>query len=144
VISALLPTVPTLDISQRRLTHDQVIRADRATDDLVYRGRVLARTGNEMRRAGDALLHEAHQIRRPLYIIHGTADELADWRASLALFGRAESEDKQLTLYRGLFHETLNEVGRDRILASLADWIEGQLDRLSTPPRLAAQTSPPP
>ena len=132
ILSSILPTLPTLDLSGRPVTHDEAIAASRESDALAYHGRVRARTGNEMRRAGLDLHRRSEDLRLPLYIFHGTEDYLTDWKGSLAVFSKSGSPNKTLTLYRGLYHETLNEVRRDRVLEALASWLDEQLAEINS------------
>src|SRR5690606_3558187 len=126
IASMILPALPTLDLSGRPVTHDRAIAASKEADSLSYHGRVRARTGTEMRRAGMDLYKRSNNLPLPLYILHGTEDYLTDWKASLAVFSRSESNDKAVTLYKGLYHETLNELTRDLVLDALADWLDDQ------------------
>ena len=124
VISRFFPKLPTLRIDGSPATHDPAMEAAREADPLFYEGRLLARTGNEMRLAGIELCRRAGEIKRPLLLFHGTEDHLADWRGSFTVYGSASSEDKTLTLYRGLFHETMNETNRDRVLGRVLHWLD--------------------
>ncbi len=127
-----MPSLPTLKITDRPVTHDAELLAQSERDPLAYRGRVLARTGNEMRLAGEAIQQHASRLRVPFYIFHGTADHLADWRGSMLLFGRASSEDKTVTLFSGLYHETMNELSRDRVLRGITCWLDEHIASGST------------
>ena len=63
-------------------------------------------------------------IRLPLLILHGTADRVAEVAASQDLDRRAESSDKTLRLYPGLYHEVLNEPEREQVLADVLAWLD--------------------
>lgn len=134
VISRWLPILPTLDISRRPLTHDPEMAARKAADPLMYEGRVLARTGNEMRLAGEWIRARADALHLPLYLFHGTSDHLADWKGSMDVYAGARSRDKTLTLYRGLYHETMNEIRREEILSATAEWLKEHAHPDENPP----------
>ncbi len=130
LVSLLLPRLPTLKITDRPVTHDLEMQQRGERDPLAYRGRVLARTGNEMRLAGEELQRHADELDIPFYIFHGTEDHLADWRGSLLLFGKSRSRIKSVTLFNGLYHETMNELNRDRVLQLVTGFIEEQVERI--------------
>lgn len=59
----------------------------------------------------------------PLYLMHGDADPLTDFAASRALFPQAASTDKTFVALPGLRHETLHEIGRERVRSALVGWL---------------------
>jgi alpha-beta hydrolase superfamily lysophospholipase len=63
------------------------------------------------------------RITMPLYLMHGEADPLTSFEASRALFPNAASADKTFVALPGMRHETLHEVGRERVLADLTGWL---------------------
>jgi lysophospholipase len=56
--------------------------------------------------------------------MHGTDDLLVPYQGSEILFARASSADKTLKLYKGLYHEILNEPERLEVLANLTAWLD--------------------
>jgi len=65
-------------------------------------------------RAGDRLEREFDRITLPVLILHGIAD-------------KASSTDKQLILYEDYFHDLLNDLGRERVMADIINWIDGRI-----------------
>jgi alpha-beta hydrolase superfamily lysophospholipase len=63
----------------------------------------------------------------PLYLYHGTADQITDPNGSRALYERAPTDDKTLTLYEGFYHETHNEPERERVLDDLTAWLDAHV-----------------
>lgn len=124
VLSLLVPKLPTLDISKIQMTHDPAHEAKKSRDSYGYRGRVRARTGYEMRQAGKEILRHAANLRHPLLLLHGTADPLTDWRGTCTVFGSAASDDKSIVLYNGMYHETMNEVGKRHVLDGINAWLQ--------------------
>jgi alpha-beta hydrolase superfamily lysophospholipase len=66
-------------------------------------------------------------MRVPLLMLHGTADRLTSPTATRAFYEAVASADKQLLLYEGGHHELFNDIGRERVLDDVSDWIEGRL-----------------
>jgi alpha-beta hydrolase superfamily lysophospholipase len=46
---------------------------------------------------------------------------------------RASSEDKQLELYEGLYHEILNEPERDQVMDDITSWIQARAGAVASP-----------
>ncbi len=86
-------------------------------------------------RAGDRMAREFGTITLPVLIMHGTADKATRPDGSQEFFDHAGSADKQLILYEGYYHDLLNDLGRERVMADVVGWIE---ERLSTGPELEA------
>lgn len=63
------------------------------------------------------------RLTMPLYLMHGEADPLTAFDASRALFPSAPSTDKTFVPLPGLRHETLHEIGRDKVRADLVAWL---------------------
>ena len=97
---------------------------DYESDPLVHHGGIPARTGAELNRAMERIRHRMEALEVPLLIMHGTRDLLADPEGSRQLYERAESGDKDLRLYEGLYHEILNEPEKGQVLADMIDWLD--------------------
>lgn len=68
-----------------------------------------------------ALAHAA-EMKKPLYIFHGTADRLTSHDASLQ-FSQLADGDVSWRSWDGLFHECHNEPEKAQVIASIIDWI---------------------
>lgn len=94
-------------------------------DPLVHRV-ATARWYTETLAAQAAALDDAHRISLPILIIQGEEDRLADVAATRRFAAACGSPDLTLKLYAGLYHETLNELGKTRVWQELSDWLEGR------------------
>ena len=81
-------------------------------------------------RANERLRREFPRITLPLFILHGTADKATLPAGSQFFFDTAGSKDRTLKLYDGHFHDLLNDVGKDAVLADIRGWIDARI----TPP----------
>jgi alpha-beta hydrolase superfamily lysophospholipase len=70
------------------------------------------------------LMSRGHDIKGPLLMLLGSQDPVIDPNTSRAFFEQVGSEDKTLLIYPGMLHEPLNEVGREQVIADVAQWIE--------------------
>jgi alpha-beta hydrolase superfamily lysophospholipase len=127
LIGRLAPALPTLHLERDAVSRDPDVVAAARDDPLCYTGRIRARTGAEMLRATRRLRAEAHRLERPFLLFHGTADRVTDPDGSRALYARAGSTDKTLTLYDGFYHETFNDPGGARVLADVTDWFDDRV-----------------
>ena len=66
-------------------------------------------------------------ITLPLLIVHGTADKVTKPSGSKHFFERSASSDKTLKLYEGHYHDLLNDVGKDQVLADIQGWIDAHV-----------------
>ena len=58
-----------------------------------------------------------------MLILHGTADKAAKPQGSQRFYDSTGSADKTLKLYDGHFHDLLNDVGKEQVMADISEWI---------------------
>lgn len=127
VLGWLMPWLPTVRSPQGLISRDPQVVAEAEADPFNYHGRVLARTGAEMMRAGQRIRNQMEALDAPVLILHGTADQLTSPKASQQLYEHASSDDKTITLYDGLYHETFNEPEKEEVLSDVVTWIEARI-----------------
>lgn len=59
----------------------------------------------------------------PVLMLHGEKDALVDVEDTYQFFKRVPSEDKQMKIYGGLFHEIFNEYCKDEVVSDAVKWI---------------------
>jgi alpha-beta hydrolase superfamily lysophospholipase len=128
LLGRLLPTVPTVRSPDDAISRDPAVIEDAHADPLNYHGRIPARTGAELLRAGAAVRGRLRALRAPFLVLHGTADVLASPKWSRRLYDRAAAADKTIRLYEGFYHETFREPEGDRVLADLSAWVRSRLE----------------
>lgn len=127
VVSAILPTVPTITLDSSAVSRDPAVVSRYDQDPLNYRGPIPARTGAELIKTQKQILRNASKLVMPVLIMHGTADRLADPNGSRILFEKASSTDKTLKLYEGFYHEILNDPEKQQVMDDMLAWIESHL-----------------
>jgi lysophospholipase len=112
------------NLNLHNISHDQQVIDDYRADPLTH-GKASVKLGHELFRMHHTAYKSAPLIRLPLYIFHGTEDHLTSPRGSCRFFDCVSSPDKEIRLYEGLFHETINEIPieKARVLRDLTDWI---------------------
>ena len=78
-------------------------------------------------RAGERFEREFGRITLPVLILHGTADKATRPEGSQQFFDQAGSTDKTLKLYDGYYHDLLNDLGREAVMADILGWIDARL-----------------
>lgn len=119
----LLPRLRLVRMGGGMVSRDPAVVADFRRDPLVFHDRFPLRTGAEIIRAGRQIETRLEEFRLPLLILHGTGDVVTDPEGSRELFARAESPDKTLKLYEGLYHDLLHEPEREQVIAELVAWL---------------------
>lgn len=111
------------EIDAEALTHDPDKVREYWDDPLVFHT-VNPHWFLETRKAQHEVHRRAGEIGLPTLFLLGDADSIADPERGREVFARLGSEDKQLHVYPGFFHELFNESGRDRVFADLETWLE--------------------
>lgn len=76
-----------------------------------------------LQRGAAAARHASGNIRLPLLLMHGEADKVTSAASSRAFFDALPSADKQFKPWPEMRHETHNEIGREDVIATVANWI---------------------
>lgn len=69
----------------------------------------------------------AEDFSYPILMLHGEKDGLVSPEDTQLFFKKAASEDRQMKLYGGLFHEIFNEYCRDEVIGDVVSWITYRL-----------------
>lgn len=65
----------------------------------------------------------------PLLMLQGTADNLVIPAATQEFFERIPTADKTFLLYDGYFHELHNDIGKEKPLDDIVEWLNGKMKR---------------
>jgi alpha-beta hydrolase superfamily lysophospholipase len=133
VLGRITPGLGVYSVDASAVSRDPEVVRDYETDSLVHHEKLPARTVAELTRAVESFPSEVGRLRLPLLVMHGTADRLAPVAGSKMIAERAGSEEIELRLYDGLYHEILNEPEQDQILAEIVAWLDERVDRVVAP-----------
>lgn len=120
VLSKHVPRLRITRVDLSRLSHEPTVERAYRNDPLCDTKGLRARTAYELLLATEQV--DASQFHAPTYIFHGSADTTTDPKASRE-FAASVPGDVTLTIYDGLYHETLNETERERVIEGLVAWI---------------------
>ena len=130
-ISHIAPRLPVLKLRNEDFSRDP--RAvDALNDDPLTAGEVQpAITVAALVRADERLRDEFPTVKLPLLVMHGTDDKATVCHGSQFFYDTAGSTDKTLKLYEGHYHDLLNDVGKEQVMADVLNWIEARLPVVS-------------
>jgi acylglycerol lipase len=126
-LSHVAPRLPVLKLKNEDFSRDP--RAVAAlNDDPLTAGEVQpAMTVAALVRADERLREAFPQIKLPLLIMHGTGDKATVCQGSEFFYKTAGSQDKTLKLYEGHYHDLLNDIGKEQVVADITGWIDKRL-----------------
>lgn len=109
------------------LSHDKRVIEEYQQDPNVSRD-ITLRCGLEILKNTELVMALAGRIHLPILLMHGGSDKICDPEATKKFYMRVPVYNKQLKIYPGLYHELLNEEGRNQVFADMETWFENQLD----------------
>jgi acylglycerol lipase len=131
-LSHLAPHAHVFKLKNEHFSRDpEVVKAMNA-DPLIENETQPLQTLAEFVRADDRLRREFPLLKLPVFILHGTADKVTKFEGSQFFYDTVGSVDKTLGLYEGHFHDLLNDVGKERVLRDIQDWLDARIPALAT------------
>jgi acylglycerol lipase len=112
-----------LHLKQQDFSRDPQAVQAMNDDPLIAHETQPTKTLAEMVRADERLKRAFSLITLPVLILHGTADKAARPSGSQLFYDTAGSADKTLRLYDGAFHDLLNHVGKEAVIADIKGWM---------------------
>jgi alpha-beta hydrolase superfamily lysophospholipase len=124
ILSRIWPTFSTsTGLDATAISRDPAV-VDAYQDDPLVHDKATARFGTEAAAAIEWTLDHAADLEPPLLIIHGTGDRIIPHQASQAFFEHVPGPDKERHELKGYYHEVHNDVGWERAVTIVEDWIE--------------------
>ena len=126
-LAHVAPHAHVLKLKNEDFSRDPVAVAAMNNDPLIADEVQPTQTVAEMVRADDRLKKEFPLITLPLLILHGTLDKATRPSGSQFFYDTAGSTDKTLKFYEGHFHDLLNDIGKEAVMADIQQWIVKRL-----------------
>jgi alpha-beta hydrolase superfamily lysophospholipase len=124
--SRFMPTFTTgTGLDPNLLSHDKEVVKKYVEDPLVHKV-ATARWFTEYRGAQEETMRLAGEFTLPCLIIQGGADGIIDPTVATELYKRIRGPDKTLKVYDGFYHESLNEIGKESVLADIDNWLSAR------------------
>ncbi len=122
-LGRIAPRLPVLKLKNRDFSRDpdavRVLEADPLIKNEVQPSRTVA----ALLAATDRMRQEFASLTLPVLIMHGTADKATMPAGSQFFYDLAGSKDKTLRLYKGHFHDLLNDFGKQDVMNEIVAWI---------------------
>jgi alpha-beta hydrolase superfamily lysophospholipase len=122
-LSAVAPNLPVFRLKNADFTRDPQALAALNADPSIANEAQPAGTVAALARAADRLKLEFPRITLPLFILHGTMDKATVPAGSQFFYETAGSSDKTIKLYEGHYHDLLNDLGKEGVMADVKAWI---------------------
>jgi acylglycerol lipase len=122
-ISHIAPHAHVLNLKDELFSRDPAFVERMKNDPLIPKIGYPSQTVAELVRADERLKKDFPLITLPVLILHGTEDHATKPHGSQRFFDNAGSKDKTLKLYDGHFHDLLNDIEKERVMADIVEWI---------------------
>jgi len=136
-ISHLTPHLHVYTLKNEIFSRDPEAVARMNNDPLIEKESQPAETSAEVLKAADRLTANFPKFTVPVLILHGTADKATRPAGSQRFYDMTGSKDKTLKLYEGHFHDLLNDVDKELVMADIQAWIDRQLSPQTAKPTAA-------
>jgi alpha-beta hydrolase superfamily lysophospholipase len=127
LVAKLFPKAQMLALDASAVSRDPEVVAKYMADPLVSKDKLSARFLVGMTEAMQECKDKAENISIPLKIMHGSADVMTAPSGSQLLHDSVSSNDKQITMYDGLFHEIFNEPEAESIFTEMVSWMDARV-----------------
>lgn len=131
-LSHLAPHAHVLSLKNEDFSRDRAIVHVMNHDPLIAGESQPAETLAALVRADQRLKERFREFRLPLLILHGAADKAAKPSGSRHFWEAAGSADKTLKIYDESFHDPLNDLDREQVLADILSWLDAHADAPSS------------
>ena len=116
----------TTKVNPEHTTRSTEILAKRASDPLIHR-QITARWFFQMKTALKHTCRDADQLKMPVFILQGTADQIVDPLAVEPWLENVASSDKSCRMFPEHYHELHNEPSRYDILQIISEWLDARV-----------------
>jgi alpha-beta hydrolase superfamily lysophospholipase len=128
-LSHLAPHAHVLKLKNEDFSRDPKVVQSMNNDPLIANEVQPTQTVAAMIRGDERLKTEFPLIKLPVFILHGTADKATKPGGSQFFYDSAGSSDKTLKFYDGHYHDLLNDIGKEEVLADITGWIHAHLTK---------------
>ncbi len=126
-LSHIAPHAHVLKLNNEDFSRDPKVVESMNNDPLIAHEVQPTQTVAEMVRADERLKQDFPLITIPVLILHGTLDKATKPSGRQRFYDMAGSTDKTLKLYEGHFHDRLNDIDKEVVLADIQRWIDERI-----------------
>lgn len=126
-LSYLIPHTPVLKLDNTSFSRDPKVVEALQNDPLIANETQPTQTVATLVRADERLKTGFATITLPIFILHGTEDRVTKPSGSQHFYEQAGSTDKRLKLYEGHYHDLLNDIDKEQVLADIQAWMDTRI-----------------
>ncbi|MEO7049035.1 MAG: lysophospholipase, partial [Ferruginibacter sp.] len=116
-LSHLAPHFHAVKLKNEDFSRDAAAVEIMNNDPLIADEKQPTKTMEQLVLADERLKKEIPLITLPVLILHGTKDNAAKYSGSQFFYDNAGSPDKTLKLYEGHYHDLLNDIDKEKVMA---------------------------
>lgn len=125
--SYLIPHLPVYSLKNEIFSRDPNVIAQMNNDPLIANEKQPAETASEVLKAAARLGENMPNFNVPVFIIHGTEDKATRPEGSQYFYDNVGSADKTLKLYEGGYHDLLNDIDKELVMADILAWVNERI-----------------
>ncbi len=126
-LSYITPHTHVFSLKNEDFSRDPEVVESMNNDPLIKGESQPAQTAKVLLNADARLREEFPLINLPVLILHGTEDKATKPSGSQHFYEQASSTDKTIKLYEGHYHDLLNDVGKEIVMADITEWISARI-----------------
>ena len=126
-VSHLTPHLHVFSLNNADFSRDLKAVEAMNNDPLIAKESQPAETASEMLKAAARLKENMPSFTASVLIIHGTADKATRPAGSQYFYDTAGSTGKTLKLYEGHYHDLLNDLDKEVVMADILSWVNARL-----------------
>lgn len=126
-ISHLVPHAHVVKLKTEDFSRNASVVEAMFNDPLIAHEVQPTKTMQQLVLAVERLKAEMSTITLPLLIMHGSEDKVTRPSGSQYFYDHAGSKDKTLKLYEGHYHDLLNDVDKEIVMADILQWLNGRV-----------------
>ena len=123
IMASLAPTFTlSNELDVNALSRDVAI-VKAYQDDVLVHDQISAKLTMVLLDSGQYALDHAAEWKLPLLLMHGTEDNISSCKASQEFASKGNGH-VTLKLWDGYFHEVHNDLGKEKVLSAMIDWLD--------------------
>ena len=126
-VSYIAPHTHVFTLKNEDFSRDPKVVESMNADPLIAGESQPAQTAAVLVRAAQRLKQEFGLITLPVLILHGTLDKATKPSGSQHFYEMAGSTDKTLKLYEGHYHDLLNDIDKEVVMADILSWLDQRI-----------------
>ena len=128
----IAPHLHVYTLKNENFSRDPLFVDSMNNDPLIKDESEPTQTAKVMIDAATRLHREFPLVKLPVLILHGTEDKATNPSGSQFFYDNAGSTDKTLKLYEGHYHDLLNDIDKELVMADMNDWIDARVSTSQT------------